>query len=62
MPPAPGNEGIEMPQISTEAQAVPQADPCWVPNNLGDEWRRHHFIYLVVVKRNIALKQGHKTW
>jgi hypothetical protein len=44
IPPAPGNEGIEMPQIPTGAQAVPQADPHWDLNDLGDEWRRHHFI------------------
>jgi hypothetical protein len=47
-PPAPGNEGIEMAQIPTGAQAAPQADPHWDPNDLGDKWRRHHFIYLVV--------------
>jgi hypothetical protein len=48
MPPAPGNEGIEMTQMPTGVQAVPQADPCWDPYNLGDEWRRCHFSYLVV--------------
>jgi hypothetical protein len=45
--PVPGNEGIEMARIPTGVQAVPQADPCWDSNDPGDEWRRHHFIYLV---------------
>jgi hypothetical protein len=35
MPPVPGSEGIEMPQMQTGPQAVPQADPCWDPNDLG---------------------------
>jgi hypothetical protein len=48
MLPTSGNEGIKMPQIPIGAQVVPQADPCWDPNDLRDEWRRHHFIYLVV--------------
>jgi hypothetical protein len=37
-----------MPQMPTGEQVVPQADPCWDPNDLWYEWRRHHFIYLVV--------------
>jgi hypothetical protein len=36
LPLVPGNEGIGMPQISTEAQAVSQAEPCWDPNDLED--------------------------
>jgi hypothetical protein len=37
-----------MPQMPTGAQAVPQAEPCWDPNDLRNERRRHHFFYLVV--------------
>jgi hypothetical protein len=37
-----------MSQIPTEAWAAPRAEPLWDPNDLWDEWRRHHFIYLVV--------------
>jgi hypothetical protein len=38
-----------MPQIPTWAQAVPQAHSCSDTNDLGDKWKRHNFIYLVVV-------------
>jgi hypothetical protein len=48
MSPASGNEGIGVPQMPTEAQAVHQANPYWDPNDLQDKWRKHHFIYLVV--------------
>jgi hypothetical protein len=33
-PQAPENEEIEMPQIPTGAQTIPQADPRWNPNDL----------------------------
>jgi hypothetical protein len=43
----PGNEGINMP-IPTGAQAVPLADPHGNQNDEEDEWRRCHFIHLIV--------------
>jgi hypothetical protein len=35
------------PDAKTGTNSSP-ADPCWDLNDLGDKWRRHHFIYLVV--------------
>jgi hypothetical protein len=48
MPSAPWNEGIEIHQMLTGVQAVPQAESHRDPNDLRKEWRRHQFIYLVV--------------